>query len=932
MGLYTWGKTTNLALGYGQFSHSADQNRARQVVFPNGEVPAAISCSAFHTVCVCESGYVAVWGFGQGHRLATGDAQSRVDPVLLGSGRFSGVPITKALASVDNSMFLDAEGHAYLAGSNKFGQCGRSLHVDVCKVPTIVKHLTSPCCDIAIGDKHCMVVDADTQMVLAWGDNSAGHGSPSHSVALVKSNLPIIPRAPRGRVPGLQALAQCQLARSDVHIGSIMKTTYELCVADALPCGFVRFPLLVDYCIVTFLCNILLLYAKSPDTVIRLLKCLAPLLRHVVARRERGELSLYYQGLYDRPADILNTLLSQEDAVQHMVSHMAVLRHEEEGAEAATTVVEEKSKESGGRATSAAVGGSLDSLEHRQQKRLDAVVRKQEVLTEGVRRKSIGGGGGGNRPEWKEVQTVQAKAARENQPKSPSSASRSRAGSGCMSSPRLRSTSNISDSGPQPRTPTLGDFIFTGTRVSPPQAHARSCPWASSPRRSEARLSEVIEEQRASSSSSSSSASARLPNDRCSWGMDVTPGVRRPSALTAVMEEERAAREAVRLVEEFERSEREARRLAAIEEAAALQRHQEDHPRRQRRPQGHGRHGKGKGRGKGRWVEDPLRAPTDLDVVETATAVRKFYTTWLGTYGPPEKIELCDPEGSLVCIYAQRDAALLAVDWMHQSRPVVAGTRGNARDGQVIATLASNRRELHTVDGRKIYSYEGVLPFTVTNGQLSDSRVTMIICLENLPPETTCEEVYAVVGRFSRSVYIPSETQAEGKVMCSFRSSGEAHLFMAAVNYAWGPSITPLLSMARNHYRALDVLLNITRERLDADRTSNMDSICSNDGSSTTRSNLDESVRCPPSSNRSTPRPAPMLIPPAAFQDPIGNCLVFNPFAVHALSRAYEMLAGWYPPGSLTLVKPDTIGRHHLNAHSRQGHMADAMNRSTLTQ
>lgn len=791
MGLYTWGKTTNLALGYGQFSHSADQNRARQVVFPNGEVPAAISCSAFHTVCVCESGYVAVWGFGQGHRLATGDAQSRVDPVLLGSGRFSGVPITKALASVDNSMFLDAEGHAYLAGSNKFGQCGRSLHVDVCKVPTIVKHLTSPCCDIAIGDKHCMVVDADTQMVLAWGDNSAGQlgvdftqasvepqtvsrlrgvgrvfangtlsaalrgngselyiwgggvcplptrvrvetategkagrdgwtvqaisgavfvsialprgssrivllsaagdlytvdlptvrdpklqggyslvarcahhfddadvtahsvcifggqclvqmedgrifasrlrdltqwedigtevglgqavaisGSPSHAVALVKSNLPIIPRAPRGRVPGLQALAQCQLARSDVHIGSIMKTTYELCVADALACGFVRFPLLVDYCIVTFLCNILLLYAKSPDTVIRLLKCLAPLLRHVVARRERGELSLYYQGLYDRPADILNTLLSQEDAVQHMVSHMAVLRHEEEGAEAATTVVEEKSKESGGRATSAAVGGSLDSLEHRQQKRLDAVVRKQEVLTEGVRRKSIGGGGGGNRPEWKEVQTVQAKAARENQPKSPSSASRSRAGSGCMSSPRLRSTSNISDSGPQPRTPTLGDFIFTGTRVSPPQAHARSCPWASSPRRSEARLSEVIEEQRASSSSSSSSASARLPNDRCSWGMDVTPGVRRPSALTAVMEEERAAREAVRLVEEFERSEREARRLAAIEEAAALQRHQEDHPRRQRRPQGHGRHGKGKGRGKGRWVEDPLRAPT----------------------------------------------------------------------------------------------------------------------------------------------------------------------------------------------------------------------------------------------------------------------------------------------------------------------------------
>ncbi|KAF4655364.1 hypothetical protein FOZ61_007623 [Perkinsus olseni] len=337
---------------------------------------------------------------------------------------------------------------------------------------------------------------------------------------------------------------------------------------------------------------------------------------------------------------------------------------------------------------------------------------------------------------------------------------------------------------------------------------------------------------------------------------------------------------------------------------------------------------------------------SDLEALE-AIAV-EFYSNWLGTYGPITKVELCDPPGSLVCLFNHRDAALMSVAAMHQSRPVVAGSRGNARDGQVIATLASNRRELHTVDDRRIYSYEGMLPFTTTNGQLSDTRVAVAICLKNLPPQSSREEVHATISRFSRSVYIPPEAQGAGRLLCYFRSSGEAHLFMAAVNYACGDgpvylaeetyrnfvprswivarvyahklkgsqnkksaSIAPLLSTARNHYRALDVLLSIARERLEADGASNTDSICTNDGSSTNRSSCAESVRCPPSSTRSSPRPAPLLVPPAAFQDPIGNCLVFNPFALHALRRAYEMLSGWYPPGSLTLPKPDSSGRYH---------------------
>ncbi|KAF4655365.1 hypothetical protein FOZ61_007624 [Perkinsus olseni] len=777
LSLYTWGKTTNLALGYGQFSHNADQNRARQVVLPKEEVPSSVSCSAFHTVCVCELGHVAVWGFGQGYRLATGDDQSRVDPVLIDPGRFCGVPITKALASVDNSMFLDAEGHTYLAGSNKFGQCGRSLHVDVCKTPAIVKHFVSPCSDIAIGDKHCLAVDADTHLVWAWGDNSAGQlgvdftqasvepqivsrlkgvgrvfangtlsaalrgngselyvwgggvcplptrvkveattegkagddgwtvqaisgavlvsialprgsnrilllsavgdlytadlpivkesklqgghslvarcahrfgadvtahsvcifgdqclvqmedgrilasrlrdltqwvdagtevgagqavaisGSPGHAVALVKANLPIIPRGSPGRVPGLQVLAQCQLARSSIGIGSALKAANELCVVDPLACGFVRFPLLVDYCVVTLLCNILLLHAKSPDVVERLLKCLSPLLKRVVERRERGELSLFHRRPFERPADILGGLLSKEAIVEHMERHMAV----SQGEEVSVEVAEEKPEENK-RRTSCGVGGSLKSLEIRQQKRLDKVVKQQEVITEGVRRASASGS-----HQWKEVQsTAHAKSPRAIHPVAPT-APRAQPDP-VMRSPRQRSVSDVSDSGPQPRTPTLGDFIFAGKRIS--QAQQRSCPWASPPKqRSEKRLSEVIEEQRASSSSSSSSSSR--PNDRCSWGMDVTPGVRRPSALAAVMEEERAAQEAVRLVEEFERSEREARRLAALEEAAAV-REQPHRPRpwHQHDQGDHRRHGKGKGKGraKGRWSGNPLAA------------------------------------------------------------------------------------------------------------------------------------------------------------------------------------------------------------------------------------------------------------------------------------------------------------------------------------
>ncbi|KAF4737506.1 hypothetical protein FOZ63_033495 [Perkinsus olseni] len=438
-------------------------------------------------------------------------------------------------------------------------------------------------------------VDAGTEVGV--GQAVAISGSPGHAVALVKANLPIIPRESPGRVPGLQALAQCQLARSSIGIGSALKAANELCVVDPLACGFVRFPLLVDYCLVTLLCNILLLYAKSPDVVVRLLKCISPLLKRVVERRERGELSLFHRGPFERPADILGGLLSREAVVEHMERHMAV----SQGEEVAVETAEEKPEENR-RRTSSGVGGSLESLEIRQQKRLDKVVKQQEVITVGVRRASASGS-----HQWKEVQsTAHAKSPRAIHPVAPPTLRAQP--DPVVLSPRQRAVSDVSDSGPQPRTPTLGDFIFAGTRIS--QAQPRSCPWASPPKqRSEKRLSEVIEEQRASSSSSSSSSSR--PNDRCSWGMDVTPGVRRPSALAAVMEEERAAQEAVRLVEEFERSEREARRLAALEEAAAV-REQPHRPRpRHHHDQGdHRRHGKGKGkgRGKGRWSGNPLAA------------------------------------------------------------------------------------------------------------------------------------------------------------------------------------------------------------------------------------------------------------------------------------------------------------------------------------
>lgn len=49
-------------------------------------------------------------------------------------------------------MFLDVDGRAE---SKKFGQCVRSLSVEVCKVPAVVEQLTSLCSDVIVGYELC---------------------------------------------------------------------------------------------------------------------------------------------------------------------------------------------------------------------------------------------------------------------------------------------------------------------------------------------------------------------------------------------------------------------------------------------------------------------------------------------------------------------------------------------------------------------------------------------------------------------------------------------------------------------------------------------------------------------------------------------------------------------------------------------------------
>lgn len=59
----------------------------------------------------------------------------------------------------------------------------------------------------------------------------------------------------------------------------------------------------------------------------------------------------------------------------------------------------------------------------------------------------------------------------------------------------------------------------------------------------------------------------------------------------------------------------------------------------------------------------PKTAVSDLDVVETATAVRKFYTTWLGTYGPPEKVVSLERRTRTVVCLSRSNCVTLRALW-----------------------------------------------------------------------------------------------------------------------------------------------------------------------------------------------------------------------------------------------------------------------------
>ena len=148
-----------------------------------------ISAGEFHSLAVCDDGFVAAWGLGISGQLGNGDTANHDDPQPVDlSDLPAGERFVAVAAGRSHSMALTSGGKVFTWGRNTEGQLGIGTTSNS-KYPVLVPDLTASAI-LGGGTMHSLAIRTDGKLV-AWGTSTFGQlGTPLLSI----SRTPVVVR------------------------------------------------------------------------------------------------------------------------------------------------------------------------------------------------------------------------------------------------------------------------------------------------------------------------------------------------------------------------------------------------------------------------------------------------------------------------------------------------------------------------------------------------------------------------------------------------------------------------------------------------------------------------------------------------------------------------------------------------------------------
>ena len=186
--VYTWGDNQFGQLG----SNDAPSDHPLPIPAAgalSGRRVIGISAGEFHSLAVCDDGFVAAWGLGTSGQLGNGDTANHDDPQPVD---LSDLPVGEKFVAVaagrSHSMALTSGGKVFTWGRNTEGQLGNGT-TDDSKYPVLVPDLTASAI-LGGGTMHSLAIRTDGKL-MAWGTSTFGQlGTPLLSI----SRTPVVVR------------------------------------------------------------------------------------------------------------------------------------------------------------------------------------------------------------------------------------------------------------------------------------------------------------------------------------------------------------------------------------------------------------------------------------------------------------------------------------------------------------------------------------------------------------------------------------------------------------------------------------------------------------------------------------------------------------------------------------------------------------------
>jgi uncharacterized delta-60 repeat protein len=169
--VYGWGDNEYGQLGNG--SSVFDENLPVLAVGAlSGRRVIGISAGEYHSLAVCDDGFVAAWGLGDSGQLGNGDTANQKSPVAVD---LTDVPPGETIIAVAagrwHSIALTSGGKVFTWGNNQSGQLGDG-NTSNQKHPILVPDLTATAI-YGGGTYHSLALRSDGKLV-AWGTNIYG--------------------------------------------------------------------------------------------------------------------------------------------------------------------------------------------------------------------------------------------------------------------------------------------------------------------------------------------------------------------------------------------------------------------------------------------------------------------------------------------------------------------------------------------------------------------------------------------------------------------------------------------------------------------------------------------------------------------------------------------------------------------------------------